>query len=74
VSYDEQARWLVIRRGDTAVACNLGSERQPVPLPGTPDRMLLASSHGFVFRAGVVEIDGESVAVLDLLDEDSPTS
>jgi maltooligosyltrehalose trehalohydrolase len=73
VTYDEQARWLVVRRGSTAVACNLSSERQPVPLPGTPDGVLLASSHGFVFRDGVVEIDGESVAVLDLLAEDSPT-
>jgi maltooligosyltrehalose trehalohydrolase len=67
VTYDEDARWLVVRRGSTAVACNLGRDRQPVPLPGTPDGVLLASSHGFVFRHGLVEIDGESVAVLDLL-------
>ncbi|MCU1590931.1 MAG: maltooligosyl trehalose hydrolase [Frankiales bacterium] len=70
VTYDEEARWLVVRRGCTAVACNLGADRQPVPLPGTPDGMLLASSHGFVFRDGFVEIDAESVAVLDLLPED----
>jgi maltooligosyltrehalose trehalohydrolase len=74
VSYDEDARWLVVRRGGTAVACNLSATRQPIPLPGTPDRVLLASSAGFVFRDGVVEIDGESVAVLDLLAEDSPTA
>jgi maltooligosyltrehalose trehalohydrolase len=74
VSFDEQARWLVVRRGDTAVACNLGGERQAVPLPGTPDRVLLASAHGFVFKDGFVEIDGESVAVLDLMAEDgNPT-
>jgi maltooligosyltrehalose trehalohydrolase len=74
VSYDEEARWLVVRRGSTAVACNLSGERHAVPLSGTPDVVLLASSHGFVFRDGFVEIDGESVAVLDLLAEDSPTS
>jgi maltooligosyltrehalose trehalohydrolase len=73
VSYDEDARWLVVRRGETAVACNLGRERQAVPLPGTPDGVLLASTSGFVFRDGFVEIDGESVAVLDLVAEDSPT-
>jgi maltooligosyltrehalose trehalohydrolase len=67
VSYDEQAEWLVVKRGRTAVACNLASTRQPVPLPGTPDAVLLASAHGFVFRDGTVELDGQSVAVLDML-------
>ena len=67
VSYDEQAQWLVVTRGHTAVACNLSSDRQAVPLPGTPDAVLLASAHGFVFRDGTVELDGQSVAVLDLL-------
>ncbi|MBK5306238.1 MAG: malto-oligosyltrehalose trehalohydrolase [Frankiaceae bacterium] len=71
VSYDESARWLVVRRGSTAVACNLSSERQAVPLPGAPGRVLLASAHGFVFRDGLVEIDGESAAVLELVIEDS---
>jgi maltooligosyltrehalose trehalohydrolase len=73
VSYDEDARWLVVRRGSTAVACNLGTERQAVPLPATPAGVALASAPGFVFRDAQVEIDGESVAVLDLLAEDSPT-
>jgi maltooligosyltrehalose trehalohydrolase len=67
VTYDEDARWLVVCRGTVAVACNLGPDRRAVPLPGTPEAVLLASSQGFVFRDGVVEIDGESVAVLDLL-------
>lgn len=66
VSYDEAARWLVVRRGETAVACNLGNDRQTVPLPGTPESVLLASAGGFVFRDGAVDIDGESVAILAL--------
>jgi maltooligosyltrehalose trehalohydrolase len=70
VTYDEDARWLVVRRGAVAVACNLAAERQAVPLPSTPQTVLLASAHGFMFRDGVVEIDGESVAVLDLVVED----
>ena len=70
VTYDEDARWLVVRRGQLAVACNLSGDRQPLPLPGTPSSMLLASSKGFVFRDGMVEIDGESVAILDLLPGD----
>lgn len=71
VSYDEDERWLLVRRGCTAVACNLSRRRQQIPLPGTPDGMLLASSPGFVFGAGFVEIDAESAAVLDLLAQDS---
>jgi maltooligosyltrehalose trehalohydrolase len=67
VTYDEAARWLVVRRGRTAVACNLAPTRQQVPLPSTPDGMLLASEHGFVFKDALVELDGESVAILDLL-------
>ena len=67
VSYHEDLRWLVVRRGAVAVACNLSPERQAVPLAGTPSSVLLASSHGFVFRDGVVEIEGESVAVLELV-------
>jgi maltooligosyltrehalose trehalohydrolase len=68
VSYDEQARWLVVRRGSVAVACNLSSERQEVALPGAPRDVLLASAPGFVFAKGRVETDGESVVVLELLD------
>jgi maltooligosyltrehalose trehalohydrolase len=67
VTYDEQARWLVVQRGATAVACNLAPERQTLDLVGTPDAVLLSSKHGFVFRAGAVDLEGESVAVLDML-------
>ncbi len=67
VTYDEQARWLVVRRGRVAVACNLRQERQTVPVPGTPVAALLASETGFVYGDGKVETDGESVVVLELL-------
>jgi maltooligosyltrehalose trehalohydrolase len=66
VTYDEDARWLVVRRGSVAVACNLADHRQTVPVPGTPTAVLLASAGGFVFRDRAVEVDGASVAVLDL--------
>ncbi len=66
VTYDEAQRWLVVRRGSLAIACNLSDRRQVVPLPGSPTGVLLASTTGFVFAAGRVEIDGDSVAVLEL--------
>ena len=67
VTYDEQARWIVVQRGAVAVACNLSSERRPVPLPGAPVDVLARSRHGYVFRDGCVETDGESVVVLELV-------
>jgi maltooligosyltrehalose trehalohydrolase len=67
VTWDTDARWLVVRRGSVAVACNLSQQRQTVPLPGAPDAALLASSRGFVFGPDGVETDGESVVVLEVL-------
>ncbi|HVE74611.1 MAG TPA: DUF3459 domain-containing protein, partial [Mycobacteriales bacterium] len=67
VTFDEEARWLTVRRGRLAVACNLSPERQVVGLPAAPKAVVLASAAGFVFADGQVEIDGESVAVVELI-------
>lgn len=66
ITWDDQARWLVMTRGDVAVACNLSGDRQSVPLPGSPQRVLLASAEGWVFGDGRVDTEGESVVVLEL--------
>jgi maltooligosyltrehalose trehalohydrolase len=66
-SYDESARWLVLYRGRIAVACNLSRERQGVPVDGRPDGVLLASTSGFVFRPGEVELEPEAVAIVTLV-------
>src|SRR5262249_29985093 len=34
VRYDEAARWLVIERGEVAIACNLGSHRRTLDVDG----------------------------------------
>jgi maltooligosyltrehalose trehalohydrolase len=67
VAYDEDARWLVVRRGRLTVACNLADRRQALPLTGTPVSVLLASTPGFVYGDGSVETDAESVVVLELV-------
>jgi maltooligosyltrehalose trehalohydrolase len=67
VTYDEDADWIVVRRGDVAVAANLSAERRTLPLPGAPVGVLLASAKGFVFADGCVETDGESVVLVELL-------
>jgi maltooligosyltrehalose trehalohydrolase len=66
VAFDEQARWFTMRRGQVAIACNLSSTRQRVPLPGSPQAALLASSEGWVYGDGFVETEHESVVVVEL--------
>jgi len=64
---DSDDRWVVMRRGRIAVVANLGSERCEVPVYGTPQAALLTSSTGFLYRDGIVELDGESVVIARLV-------
>jgi maltooligosyltrehalose trehalohydrolase len=66
VDYDEDAHWVVVSRGRLRVAANLAPDRQEIPLDGTPLAMLLASAPGFVYRDGVIELEGESIAIVEL--------
>jgi maltooligosyltrehalose trehalohydrolase len=65
VSYDEDARWLVMRRGRIAVMCNLADAPQVVPLEDgdeTP-RMLLASTGPISADSGSWLLAAQSVGV-----------
>jgi maltooligosyltrehalose trehalohydrolase len=42
VRFDEDARWLVLGRGDVLVACNLAAQPQTVPLDGGSGKVVLA--------------------------------
>jgi maltooligosyltrehalose trehalohydrolase len=67
VSFDEQAKWLVMARGAIAVACNLSERRQRAPVStGSDARILLASEKEVQVAAGKVELPPDSVAVLDV--------
>ena len=71
-TYDETARWFVLTRGSAAegtlaVVANLAAESAVVPLEGNPVGVLAASQPGFIFRAGEIELAGESVAIVRLL-------
>ena len=61
VRYDEAARWLIVRRGNMALGCNLGPDRVRLELAGT---VLLASTPGAVTRDGLLELPAESAAVV----------
>lgn len=65
VTFDEDARWLVVQRNGLAVAANLSSEAQTVPLPGAPDEVLLASHDPELSEAGVL-LAGQSVVVVSV--------
>ncbi|MFC9846722.1 malto-oligosyltrehalose trehalohydrolase [Streptomyces sp. NPDC060223] len=65
VAYDEEARWLALRRGDVRVAVNLGKETATIPL-GVRNAHVLAAWEPV--RApdedGVLSVPGESCVVL----------
>ena len=64
LTYDEDARWLVVHRGRLRVVCNLLGEAQDVPLDASAGSVLLASSDvGWDGRS--VRMPVESVAILD---------
>ncbi|MCF8050572.1 MAG: malto-oligosyltrehalose trehalohydrolase [Desulfobacterales bacterium] len=48
VDLDEEARWLVMRRGEVSVACNLAEASQWIPCRGTADQTILLATHSAV--------------------------
>ncbi|MGB3481249.1 MAG: malto-oligosyltrehalose trehalohydrolase [Mycobacterium sp.] len=60
VDYDEDARWIVIRRGHLAIACNLGAGPVTVPASG---EVLLAWDEPLV-GSDSTELSGHSFVVL----------
>jgi maltooligosyltrehalose trehalohydrolase len=63
VAFDERAQWLTLKRGDIEVVCNLSGDRQAIPITRMP-RGVLASNDRWDLRPGLIEIAGDSVAVL----------
>jgi maltooligosyltrehalose trehalohydrolase len=61
VSWSEERRWLLLRRGSVTLAVNLASEPQRLEVGGA----VLAASHaGVTTEAGTLTLPGESAAVL----------
>jgi maltooligosyltrehalose trehalohydrolase len=68
VTYDEDAGWLVVRRGAIAVAVNLSPADQVVPLPATgPRTLLLASSAKAALTTSGVALPLDTVAIVGSL-------
>ncbi|MFI0422217.1 malto-oligosyltrehalose trehalohydrolase [Spongiactinospora sp. 9N601] len=62
VDFDEDARWLVVRRGTLRVAANLGAD--PVDLPLPHSRVLLASDEDITHDFARVTLPAMSLAIL----------
>ncbi len=63
VKFDERAKWLVVNRDGIEIACNLGADRQAVPIRGT-GKNVLPSAEGWQLRPGLIELPADSVAIL----------
>jgi maltooligosyltrehalose trehalohydrolase len=65
VSYDEQARWLVMTRAPISVALNLDQSSRTVPLEGLGSRrLLMASDELIVLTTEAVNLPPDSVAII----------
>jgi len=64
VHFDEDERWIVVRRGALRVAANLSTEPRTVPLDVPVAKILLASDPAALARADAVMLPAESIAVL----------
>jgi malto-oligosyltrehalose trehalohydrolase len=65
VSYDEDARWLVVARGRLLIVASLGDVPLLVPLPEPPAAILVASRPGVRRGDTGVTMPGASLAVLE---------
>ena len=69
VSFDAEARWLVMTRGTAAVACNLAGGAQRVPLAiGRDAQILVASDREVRVVEDKAELPPESVAIFSAAD------
>ncbi len=63
VEYDEVGRWLVLRRGDTAVALNFADSARELPLPFDGAQVLLQTAPAEVY-GDAVQLPAYGAAVL----------
>jgi malto-oligosyltrehalose trehalohydrolase len=65
-NYDEDGRWLVVRRGQLRIVANLGPSAQRLPLAGRGAAVLTASCPGVTLDGGAVMMPPSSFAVVEV--------
>ena len=68
--FDEEARWLTVRRGAVVVAANLSGAPRRVPLPGAAVGRLLASADDDSADGAEALLPPESVAIYEVRPEE----
>jgi maltooligosyltrehalose trehalohydrolase len=63
IAFDERAQWFTMTRGDIELVCNLAPDCQAIPISRMP-RGVIASNENYNLRPGLIEIPGDSVAIL----------
>jgi maltooligosyltrehalose trehalohydrolase len=64
-TFDENAKWFVVRRGPVAIVCNLSNVAQRVPVGlGHGGKLLLASESNVLFTHDAAALPADSVAIL----------
>ena len=56
-------QWLTVKRGSAQIVINLAADSQAVPIDAAPDHVV-SSEAGWQLRPGLIEMAGESVAIL----------
>jgi len=64
--YDEQDRWLMVRRGRLRIVANLGPSMQRLPLDGRGAAVLAASSFGVTLDGDIVAVPAATFAVIEV--------
>ncbi|HEU4655995.1 MAG TPA: malto-oligosyltrehalose trehalohydrolase [Capillimicrobium sp.] len=62
IRFDEQARWLRVRRGEHELACNFSDEESEVPVDGA--ELVLTTHDGARMRAGAVTLPPRAGALI----------
>jgi maltooligosyltrehalose trehalohydrolase len=65
VEFDEDAKWLRVKRGSITTAINLGTQRARIPLGHTDEaELLLASEPSITLNKGAIEMSPDSAAIV----------
>jgi maltooligosyltrehalose trehalohydrolase len=65
VRFDEGARWLIMTRGSTWVACNFADAAQRIPCPEFAGKtVILSSEEGVMGENNAILLPGHAVAIL----------
>lgn len=64
VEFDEEDRWILLRRAGTVVVLNLGTSRRTVSLPGAAAELLLTTVDGVELADGRLHLPAHAAVVL----------